>query len=1236
MAELCQVFSNATVIAHASLQALRDEGDPRYLFLRTILEISDLVAKQPQSQSKRLVAQQSEEIFFHCITGLRHVLLSRWKAFYGPFRRLVRDYFMALGNCCCENDAITPIFSRTIRLALYNASTSFWKREWNEGLLPSLSPSSTNDASKSNITPEEQSLMDSIRIQQIQSQSLRIKVSELYGKEDLFRFLDNAMTTPGHEMASAASYLNILVGEFAGKSSSQYNMPLEFHKRSHAAFEKENWLDRSFQMSMKALSQVVVMLNESSSSSSSSLSVEKAKEDLALTVVQLTTDIIGWEFGSDAWDSGGFPTIKGSALVRPPVAWRSVLIQPEFVKAIFLVHSRVVHNTSSLSTELGHSIRQLILLLASIFGDIFPTPDDQKTFAAFLLEGILHLLTLSTSTIAEQHEETSELLDTLSMVSRLIVNYKLAILIQLPLMQSLLHGMANLGRYLLLENLKECQSVEGDIDAMEHREWRDEALTLLVDGIVLLCGDSWLLYSGSEDSRKAAQAALATTLGPLYTEFVMCRTKMANLEEIYMTANETDVDEVREEIYDVDLEEEMTSLAAVGRLDLRPSLSCLSSLFSELVPKVQSLWDVPTTTAVSGEAAGVLEQSRLIILYMGHLLTDENSGESRVIPDSILLACQDNQATTEAVISAVQMLQQFAEYQASKIAANPSDQRLSPLLAKAFLWFFNRWAPSYILPSIYGASTTPSTITQAWLSEERAQQSISFLITLCLHYNCYWSQEGQVQENTAYLITSLAKRGSKMRLAMVASPSFRQLVMFYCLTCGIRHSASREELETTIRTQANKLMNVNIDINMICGFHRLPYEMKRKLLTSILIACGEKEDATSTALLNDCLKATQEAFFSLVNALSTKQIQPDSVDAKEMACLCILLYDGVALAGDMVASERIPKFISPQLAHLSGLMEFYSNELSICESLLRFFKNYSYQFISILDTSSCLLLFQSSSNLLKSYSANHCSSNRVIVKSSTEEMEEDQKYSDVLCAIELLVQLGSKDFFYSGEQSVDTTEVSEMIFVGLQQILPLMTRGLLQYPSLCSKFLQLVGFMLDSYAGQLKRLPYDLFDALLESLLYGMTYHDASIAKSSLQGITGIAREHLSSRVLDIHTAATPQNHEGLIDKCTRRLLTEVIFQNIIWDRLESAGMALLPLASIDINRFGVVVQGIAQQIPPHHQQRLIQNFETLIKADIVVKLKTTRGGEGRKNRILFKKDFESFCHEIHSFLLIK
>jgi hypothetical protein len=352
------------------------------------------------------------------------------------------------------------------------------------------------------------------------------------------------------------------------------------------------------------------------------------------------------------------------------------------------------------------------------------------------------------------------------------------------------------------------------------------------------------------------------------------------------------------------------------------------------------------------------------------------------------------------------------------------------------------------------------------------------------------------------------------------------------------------------------------------------------------------------------------------------------VDAKEMACLCVELYGGVARAADMEASGRIPTFITPSLPHLSGLMAYYAKDLSICESLLRLFRDYSEQFIAVLDPPACMALFQSSAELLKSYSANHCAS-RLIIHS----VEEEQNYSDVLCAIQLLIQLGTKDFIDVGEAGMDSAQVTDMIFFGLQQILPLMTQGLLQFPTLCSQYFSLVGFMMETYPEKVGVLPYELFDALFESLLFGMSHHDTMVGKSSLQGLAGIIREHLNSKVLDVHLS-TP-NGSGLFDKCSRRLLLEVVFQSVVWDRLESAGMTLLPLAAADLARFGAVVQHLTQQVPIEHQQRLSSAFEALLKHDILSKV-SSRGNEGRHNRIRFKKDFENFCHEIHSFLVIK
>jgi hypothetical protein len=802
--------NNPAAVAHAGLEALRDLGDPKYLFLRTILEIY----QDPQ--------RQQIELLFHCITGCRQVLLIKWNYFSVPFRGAVSDFF--LGTATNH-----PHLDRSIRSACYTASACLWKRQWKEDAAGQTQHPS----------PEEQALLESIRSQR--QHQRRIQVPQLNTPADLFGHLESWMD---QDMGAASAFLTTLLGEFAGKSASNYNMPLEFHKRAHEAFEKEGWLDRSLQMSMKALSRLVTMITENPTGT---------PEDMAATVVQLTTDVIGWEFGTEAWDVAGGVSTSGKSLVRPPTSWREVLMQPDFVKAVFHVHGLVLQS----QPKLGHCFRQLLLLLTSLHGPMFQNEEERKTFCSFLLEGILGL-------VAASAQESSQLLDTLSMVSRLIVNYKLSILSQLPLMTNLHQGIASIGRHLLQENLKECESVGGDLEAMEHREWREEALTVLLEGIVLLCGDPWLLYSGSEESRRAAQAALATTLGPLYAEFVVCRTRMARLEERYLTAHEEELDEVREEIFAVDLEEEMTSLSLVGRLDLLASLSCLSSLFQQVLPQVQSLWE-GNIGSITPEAAGLLEDSRLLTMYIGHLLTDDNVGETPVVPDTIIVACKNGDTVTSAVMSAVQTLQQFAHFQATKIAVHPADIRLSPVLAKSFLWFLNRWAPAYILPVDYGASKMPSSIMVAWSNFEAVDEAINFCVTLCMHYQCYWPHERQVQEVAATLLLSLAKRCDKLRITLVSSPSFRHLVSFHCLTSGIRHSAPPAEFEATIRAKAGQ---TTVSLDMLRGYQRLPYDIKSKIVSGLLVGCSEHDHEASKALLNDCLKAINDAFQSLVHVLS--------------------------------------------------------------------------------------------------------------------------------------------------------------------------------------------------------------------------------------------------------------------------------------------------------------------------------------------------------------------------------
>jgi hypothetical protein len=147
-----------------------------------------------------------------------------------------------------------------------------------------------------------------------------------------------------------------------------------------------------------------------------------------------------------------------------------------------------------------------------------------------------------------------------------------------------------------------------------------------------------------------------------------------------------------------------------------------------------------------------------------------------------------------------------------------------------------------------------------------------------------------------------------------------------------------------------------------------------------------------------------------------------------------------------------------------------------------------------------------------------------------------------------------------------------------------------------------------------------------------MCHHDPAIAKNSLQGIASITREHIKSKILSGHLSRNPD----MLDSCSRRLLGDVVFQNKVWDRLESSGMALLPLAAIDVNRFASVVNGLVDQLSVDNQKtRLQAGFQSLMQPEVLHKV-ASGGLEGRKNRIQFKKDFENFVHDIHSFLVLK
>jgi len=1069
-----------------------------------------------------------------------------------------------------------------------------------------------------------------------------------------------------HAASQAATFLSLLVGEISGTSQGgAYNLPLEQHRRIHAAFEADgNGLDATLRVAMAGLGGAVRVLTEANESSNvnngvggSGATLDRPMIELCAAVVGLVVDTLSWEFGAGSHrtsfllsDGGGNAT-----LIRPPERWREYLIRPDFLGAVFSVYTAVRTQPHGLQCDLGHRIRQLLLMLSSVTGIIYESREQKAAYAGFLVDGCLGVLALlhqeAIGDPAAYDEDRAEVetVDLCAMVSRLVATFKIEGLSALPSFGNLLGAVNAVGNDLLQKSLAECERAKGDTDDMEGIQWRSEALSHLLDAAVLLADDPWISDGDMEsEAVRGAAAALASSLSPLYGAYVNARTAMAKMEEHYITSYAEDLDEVREEILEVSTEEEMTSASSLGRLNVGNAITSLSALLNQCLPQLKTLFEAQrqaVTTAqgeISPDAAALLEEARLLVVCITHLLTDDNEGEAPMIPTSIIRACFNNEGLVSAIGTCLTSLMQLAEYQASLVSVSAEDPRLSPLLAKTLLWFFDRWAPAYVLVSGTPADNSNddaavSGIARAWSTQEPASTAVAFCLTLCLHYHCYWPQEHQVQGAATSLTLKLAKRGKLMRDLMVHSTSFEKLVALHSCTTSMLHTCTAAEVNAVVA--AAQAMGQNLEQAMIKGYCRLPYEDRARILTGLLVASSEISDEKANSIFSQaCLIPVQNAFSSLLQALHNKQLNPHDMRATEMASLCVALYDGIANVSGISDMERIPLFLTPSLQPLSDLMIHYADELHICEGLLGFFRDYAEGYMPVLDRDECIALFHASSGLLRSYSTAHCKSRtvtKISASSLEDDLEEEQDYSDISTAISLLIHLSTKDFIdicsTTEANTIESNQVTDVIFFGLQQILPLMSQGLLQFPALCSSYFSLVGFMMDTYPEKVCALPFDLFNALLDSMLFGMSHSDTFVAKSSLRGLGGLAREHLKSKALSSHLTV----HADIIDKCATRLLSEVVFQTIIWDRLEPAGSALLPLAAIDMGRFANAVSAISTQFgSPEKAQRFQTAFQKLLRPEIVAKV-ASGGYEGRMNRLKFKAAFEDFVKEIHSFLVV-
>ena len=267
-----------------------------------------------------LLLGEEEQLLFHCVTGLRHVVLFRWESFRPLSRGCVRDLLMAMGMGLAGGGGggAGHRLPRTVAMACIGRASSFWKRGWT-----SLQDSSVSGyASGVPADNDQQSYLESLITTNLLPDMRRFDGGGGGPQRELFAYLDALLASPfepataaddlqrrRHLAAMSASFLSLLVGEFTGgNSSARYNLPVEFHRQCHHSFEnrengsgsgndngaaggsnrEKSGLDAALHSSMTALSSLVgYILNNADTGAQDELLLE-----LGRSVMDVTCDAL--------------------------------------------------------------------------------------------------------------------------------------------------------------------------------------------------------------------------------------------------------------------------------------------------------------------------------------------------------------------------------------------------------------------------------------------------------------------------------------------------------------------------------------------------------------------------------------------------------------------------------------------------------------------------------------------------------------------------------------------------------------------------------------------------------------------------------------------------------------------------------------------------------------------------------------------------------------------------------
>ncbi|KAJ3048667.1 Exportin-4 [Rhizophlyctis rosea] len=602
------------------------------------------------------------------------------------------------------------------------------------------------------------------------------------------------------------------------------------------------------------------------------------------------------------------------------------------------------------------------------------------------------------------------------------------------------------------------------------------------------------------------------------------------------------VDEEVEEGEFSDMElygDQLIYVATLARLDPTNSLKKLQVLLHDLYSKLQAVFK-GTGSAPEKDIRVWLEHVHWLSLISGHVLADPGRGEVPFIPPNFtkLPAGSDGQNAIAAVPMSI-----FGIIDLVSVQPNSAQHAIaSPLTLQSLLWFVERWSRTYLLIDEVPLPAHMSAVIQGFSRQHNGAQLLNFLLEKVQQNIVLWHGEEDVLHTVVRLLNTFNET-DHIRAALLASEKFDGL----------------------LKLLLNNLSN-------------LPASVHSSLIEAIAaIATHAHTPQLRAQYFQGLSDAIQNRFLSVIHRPHFHQTYQNAMVVEEVLSV-LEMYSGLALAADQMNSKDVYEVCARRFDDFVKLLDLYRNVEEVETMILQVFNHLVHcQSFDELTVEDCQKLYTAIMSLLQTYAKNEAGRKR-------SKENEQELHEDLANMLELLAELMASQYEGLGWSDImekraakapATIDVGDVVFFGIDTILPMITQKMLQYPDLCKDYIMVVSNLFKYFPDKLSQFGATLFTNLVNSLAFGMDQPIAEVGLVAFEATTSLGlftwdegKEKGAAAVAFIAPHA---------DALLRKIMTLMLFQDFDSTLVESAGEALFALSIARRESYATLINELIQ-----------------------------------------------------------